>query len=123
MQGLKSLLCRNQAASLNLAVVLSWKLAVGCGHMVPDHPCLVARSVGIQRLTGLCVLNGCLNETIHCVDGGGQLGGLQQRLTGVLLVCSWTCEVQVSHVICTLGVCTGLGVPGVHPQCNVNIPA
>jgi len=50
----------NKGASLNLAVVLSWKLAVGCSHMAPDHPCLVVHSVGIQRLEGFCVLNGCL---------------------------------------------------------------
>lgn len=69
MQGLKSPYYagkgrgedRNKAASLNLAVVLFWKLALGCSHMAPDHPCLVAHSVGIQKLTGFCVLNECLS--------------------------------------------------------------
>lgn len=50
----------NKGAFLNLAVVLSWKLAVGCSHMALGHPCLVVRSVGIQRLAGFGVLNGCL---------------------------------------------------------------
>lgn len=62
----------NKGASLNLAVVLSWKLAVGCSHMAPDHPCLVAYSVGIQRLAGFGVLNGCLfgrNENIQSLCG------------------------------------------------------
>lgn len=50
----------NKGASLNLAVVLSWKLAVGRSHMALDHPCPVVQSVGIQRLAGFGVLNGCL---------------------------------------------------------------
>ncbi len=50
----------NKGASVNLAVVFSGKLAVGCGHMAPDHPSLVFQSVGIQRLIGFGVLNGRL---------------------------------------------------------------